>query len=291
MGSMMEASRKQGRAPEHPLLDVLFVGQHRQGVHFAAGAAHGQDHEDGQSFSDRNLALERRPEVLEKNPRGHGLGGVDDAAAPHRQHRVHLFLLGQGDDLPGLGQHRVGPYPPGLRIGEPGLLQGPGHGVVDPVLPDGPAPGHQQHALNPRLLNHPADLPHNILPENNPGRIIKSEVFHECTPFSFSSPIGSLRIKRINIFCRGGPACPPLGRTPRCAPTFFPGLSPPSGVREPEENMVILSGAKHLSSRPQALLATSRPQAPAWGQMKRDKVRYGVGFYQSPCLTTSFDDG
>src|SRR5699024_5338746 len=112
----------------------------------AAGGGDGQHHAHGQRLFDLGGAGEEVPEVpLVQGAEADGLGGVDDAAAAYRQQEVRPGPPDDVDALVDLAAAGVGLDAGELGVGDAGLLQGGGDGVVGAVAADGAAAGDQQH--------------------------------------------------------------------------------------------------------------------------------------------------
>ena len=107
-----------------------------------------------------------------------GLGGVDGAAAPHRQHHLDVLGVDDADGLldahdGGIGHHLV-------KVDH--LDARPGHQALHPVV-EGPenrllVGGGDQHALFAVLPHHGPHLIEAARAEVDPGGLIEVKVFH-----------------------------------------------------------------------------------------------------------------
>src|SRR5699024_10129503 len=113
-----------------PLEHALVLGDDRGVAHLAAGGGDGEHRPDGGAAGGGVLPVEQVTYVkVVGEAVADGLGGVDDAAAPHGQDEVHALFFAQVDALVHQGQEGVGHHAAQGHIGDAGLLQG----GADPV--------------------------------------------------------------------------------------------------------------------------------------------------------------
>ena len=113
-----------------PLHQRLVVGENGGVAGLAAGGGDGEHHSDGQNLLHRPLPLPEVPQIGLRvgRPQGDGLGGVDDAAAPHGQDQVGPEVQGllpppgpeTGGGWGGCRRRYRGPGPPRPRRTAPG---------------------------------------------------------------------------------------------------------------------------------------------------------------------------
>ena len=111
----------------------------------AAGGGQGQHHAHGQGLL-RRLFGEEVPEIaVVGHAHADGLGGVDGAAAAHRQNEVHALPAAQVDALVHLAAAGVGLDTAQLHPGDAGLPQGSSRIVICAVALDAAAAVDHQH--------------------------------------------------------------------------------------------------------------------------------------------------
>ena len=145
----------------------------------AAGCRNGEHHGDGQHFGVRVFLGDELPHVvIDAGAVGDGLRGVDDRAATHGKHPVHIVLLAQGDALAHQADLGVGAHAAQLHVLDAGLLERCAH-AVDEARLDGALPAIvQQHLMRATLGQHGADLAFGVVAEHEMRRGNELEVFH-----------------------------------------------------------------------------------------------------------------
>ena len=169
------------------LLQRFLVGDDGIRGAFAAGGGNGQDGAPRQSLL-RHLPGEKIPEITVIGyADGDGLGGIDDAAAAHRQNEVDLLPAAQFDSLVHQTAAGIGLDAPQLHSIQVFFFQA-GH---DPVQQAGafgrlPAVDHQ-HPAAAEALDIPAGLRLPVLSEHEVGRAVKIKVPHRNAPLNIRS--------------------------------------------------------------------------------------------------------
>ena len=168
-----------------PLEIPLLLGDDAAVRALAAGGGDGQHHTYGQRLLNFGFAGEEVPEVpAVQRAEADGLGGVDDAAAAHRQQEVHPGLPDQVDALVDLAAAGIGVDAGELGEGDARLVQGGGHGVIGAVAVDGAAAGDQQHPGTAEPAHQGAGVFLLPVAEGKQGGGVEGEIVHRKTLLS-----------------------------------------------------------------------------------------------------------
>ena len=161
---------------------AFLVGDDGVSAGLAACRGNREDDSHRQRLPDGQPLLINLPDIpLVVHAHGDGLGGVDGAAAAHRQDQVNLFLPAQRDALVHQGQPGVGLDAAQFHKIDARLFQRRSHLVIQPAPLDAAAAVVQQHLLRVRLEELP-DLPLGAPPEHHARRGVKLKILHRNPP-------------------------------------------------------------------------------------------------------------